>query len=160
MKLKNAIEQVEASEVFKAFKKENPLYYLAHVFYTVGKGETCQIGYYGPDTDRVVVFNAGEPISQAPPEEVFKSQPVVEKLELESVKILLEQALSIAEKAHHEKYPHELISQKIVILQTLKGAVYNITHVTKTFNIFNIKIDAVSGKVLSEHMQSILGLQG
>ena len=159
MKLKNAVKQVEESRIFQAFKKENPHYYLAHVFCTIGKGESLQVGYYSPDTDRVVVFNVGEEISQAPAEEVFKEHPTVLKLDLGQVQISLEEALNIADDFHRKKHPAELINQKIVILQNLNGLVYNITHVTRTFNIFNIKIDAVTGNVVSEHTQSILGLQ-
>lgn len=160
MKLKHAVAQVEASELFRQFQKENPPYYLAHVFYTSGKQESIQVGYYNPDTDRVVVFDLAEKITQQPADEVFKDHPTVQKLDLELVKIPFDQALQIAEDFHNKKHAAELITQKIVILQNLDGLVYNITHVTRTFNIFNIKIDAVSGEVLSEHTQSILGLQG
>ena len=160
MKLRHAIEQVEASDVFKQFQKENPGYYLAHVFHTSGKGEVTQVGYYNPDKDRVVVFDVSATIQQQPEDEVFKEHPAVNKLDLGQVKIDLEQALKTADELHQKKHAAELITQKIIILQNLNGLVYNITHVTRTFNIFNIKIDAVTGDVLSEHTQSILGLQG
>ncbi len=159
MKLKHAVAQVEATGLFRQFQKENPHYYLAHIFHTSGKGESTQIGYYNPDTDRVVVFDIGSTITQQPADEVFKDHPTVEKLDLEQVKIGLEEAMKIAEEFHNKKHAAELITQKITILQNLGGLVYNITHVTRTFNIFNIKIDAVTGEMLSEHTQSILGLQ-
>ncbi|MEK6963647.1 MAG: PepSY domain-containing protein [Nanoarchaeota archaeon] len=159
MKLKHAVAQVEASELFRAFQKDNPHYYLAHIFHTLGKGEVTQVGYYNPNTDRVVVFDVSSTIKQQPEDEVFKDHPIVSKLDLEQVKIGLEEAIKIADEFHNKKHAAELITQKIIILQNLNGLVYNITHVTRTFNIFNIKIDAVTGEMLSEYTQNITGLQ-
>ncbi len=159
MKLKQAVEEVERSEVFKNFLIDNPHYYLAHIFFMSGKEEARQVGYYSKDRDRVVVFELSNSIKQMPEAEVFKEQQHIEPLDLTRVLIGFEEALSLAEELHTKKYPAEIISQKIVILQNLNGLVYNITHVTRTFNICNIKIAADTGEVLSEHMQSILGLQ-
>lgn len=161
MILKKAIEKIEASEEFKKFKKENPDFYLAHAFTMVEKvQQDWQVGYYSKTKDMVVVFIVSKTVEMSPEEEVFKKPgKVVKKLDMKKVKLGLEKAIDISNKVMDEKYSAELVNKTIIILQNIETEMYNITLVTHTLNIINIKIDAKSGEVLSEARQSIMGLK-
>jgi len=177
MLLKTAVKKIESSKVFKDFKNRNPDFYLAHAFTIIDKiQQDWQTGYYSRTKDKVVVFmigketqsrkSAGMPkekllsITRSQEEEVFKKPGErVKKLDLKKVKINLEKAIDISEKLLKKKYPAEIVTKTIVILQHLETELYNLTLVTKSLNIINIKIDANNGKVLHESRQSILGLK-
>ncbi|MBU1202400.1 MAG: PepSY domain-containing protein [Nanoarchaeota archaeon] len=160
MLLKTAIKKLEESKEFKEFIKENKNHYLAHAFTIIDKiQQNWQIGYYGKETDKVVVFEVGKNISRFPEEEVFKKpEHKVKPLNLKKIKLTLEEALNIAEKLVSEKYSYETINKTIVIVQNLETEMYNLTLVTQTLHIINIKIDAHTGTILKEFRQSVMGL--
>jgi uncharacterized membrane protein YkoI len=91
-------------------------------------------------------------------EEAFKEGKSIELLELNKVNISLDEALDIAEKKRKEKYPSEIIYKSIVILQNIGVQVWNITLISMSFNIVNIKVDSETGEVVSSNMHSILNL--
>ncbi|MFH1590142.1 MAG: hypothetical protein ABIB43_06260 [archaeon] len=161
MILKKAIEKIESSDVFKAFKKDNPDFYLAHAFTIIERvQQEWQVGYYSKTKDKVVVFLAKKEIEKSPEEEVFKKPgKKVKELKLANIKVGLERAIDISNKVIDEKYSAEYLTKTIVILQNLETEMYNLTLVSQSMNIINIKIDAKSGKVLSEGRQSIMGLR-
>lgn len=159
MELKTAIEKLEQSELFSEFKKENPDYYLAHAFTIVDKVQMdWQIGYYGKKKDNVFVFEVGAEVSKHPQSEVFKKPgTIVKELKLDDVRISLEQAVNITDELVKEKYSFETITKTIVIIQNLEKEIYNLTLVTATFHIINVKIDTITGEIISEVRESILG---
>ena len=57
-------------------------------------------------------------------------------------------------------YPNELINRTIAILQDLEkyGTVWNITHITHSFNTINMKLGAEDGRVLYNSIESLMGL--
>lgn len=161
MILKQTIKNVEASKVFKSFIKEHPDYYLVHCFTMVDestKKYKWELGYYSEKTDKMVVFETEPEIVMKPEEEAFKKQATIKKLDLSKVKISVSKALDICNNLVKDKYPKQSITKKIIILQHLDKQVYNITLVTGSFNILNIKIDANTGEVLQENIQNIMNL--
>ncbi|MFH1770165.1 MAG: hypothetical protein ABH828_01270 [archaeon] len=160
MLLKRAIEILEKSKEFKGFKKENPDFYLAHAFTIIDKiQEDWQIGYYSKTRDKVVVFIVGKKITITPEEEVFKKpEKKITGLDMKNVKIDLEKAVEQAQFLVDTKYKGEIVSKTIVIVQNLEKELYNMTLVTLAMNIINIKVDAVTGKVIHHERQSIMGL--
>lgn len=161
MLLKVAVENIENSEVFKSFKEKNPEFYLAHAFTTIDNIQgNWLVGYYSKSKDKAVVFEADKEIKRHPEEDIFKEpDKKVEELDLKKVKISLEKALAKAENLKIEKYSAETVKKIIVILQKLETELYNLTLVTETFNMINVKIDANTGDVISESITSILGLK-
>nr|MCK4930125.1 PepSY domain-containing protein [Nanoarchaeota archaeon] len=161
MILKQTIKKVEESKTFKSFIKKHPDYYLVHCFTMVDEGEKkyiWELGYYSGKTDRMVVFETKPKIIRRAEEEAFKKQATIKKLDLSKVRISLSKALDICNNLVKDKYPKQNISKKIIILQHLDKQVYNITLVTRNFNILNIKIDSNTGEVLQENIQNILSL--
>jgi hypothetical protein len=162
MLLKEAIKKLESTKEFKDFLKEGSDCYLAHAFTMLDNDKSdWQIGYYNKDHDRVVIFEVGDDsLIRHPEDELFKkTNKAVKKLDMSKVNIDLEKALNIAEDLRKEKYSSEIVNKKIIIIQNIETQMYNLTLVTHTFNIINIKIDASSGDIISESRQSILGLR-
>jgi uncharacterized membrane protein YkoI len=161
MNLKQALKKVEQKKIFKKFIKDSPDYYLAHCFTTFQEGERkhkWELGYYSEKTDKLVVFETEPKIIMRDAEEAFKKEGTIKKLELSKVKISLSKALGICDELLKSKYPNRTITQKIIILQHLDQQLYNITLVTVSFDILNIRIDAATGEVISDNIQNIISL--
>lgn len=159
--LKSLVGKVESSRVFKSFIKEHPHYYLAHCFAMIsGDEEGCawELGYYSEKSDKLVVFETKPRIRMRPAEEVFKRSGVVKKLDLGAVRVGVKRALGVCEDVVRSKYAGERITKRIVILQHLDRQVYNITLVSRSFNIINIRVDARTGVVLEDDIRSIMSL--
>jgi hypothetical protein len=145
------VEKVEASQEFKL-----PEHVLVHVFSATGDLGVAELGYYGAD-DKITVFRTN-PISAMPPEEVFKEQGTLTKLDLSAVRIGLAQAGVKAEQYKQESYPHHMTMRMICILQQREQPEWNITIVTNTLHMINIKINAMTGELISRSMDSIMSL--
>ncbi|MBN2052443.1 PepSY domain-containing protein [Candidatus Woesearchaeota archaeon] len=161
MNIKDALKKVEASRAFKQFRKEHKDYYLVHCFAMVAEGEKdykWELGYYSEKRDKLVVFEAGQEITMRPEEDAFKKEGTIKKLELGKVKASVAKVLKACDELVQKKYPGKSITKRIIILQNLETQVYNITLVTLSFDILNIRVDAVSGKILSDNIQNIMSL--
>jgi len=159
MELKDAIAAVEKSKEYAEFAKAHPKAYLAHAF-SMEKPEDAfkwEFGYYAPDTKKIIVFET-DPVHKKPEDDVY-SENIVKKLDPASVKISPEEARRIALDLKQKTASAEMVTKLIVILQNLDVQVYNFTLVTHTFNIYNIRVDAASGEVVSSEMRSIMSLR-
>jgi hypothetical protein len=94
-------------------------------------------------------------------QKVFKKEESnVNKLELNDVKVELEEALKTANKVRSEKYKVDY-SKIIVLLQRLDvGQIWNITYITNTLSTLNIKLSCDSGDVLSEELIPLTNYKG
>jgi len=168
MALKEVVKKVESSKSFKQFIKSHPDYFLAHCFSMLVEGEKekgakkqdikWELGYYSLKTDKIVVFETEPKINMRPEEDAFKKEGIIKKLDIAKVKISISKALKVCDELVDKKYPNRSITKKIIILQNLDKQIYNITLVTLSFDILNIRIDAITGEVLSDNIQSIMGL--
>jgi len=159
MDINEIIKAVEDSEDFKNI---DPDHYLVHIFRMMGpdKSEDCQIGYYSKKVDKIIVFDYNEGIIKAtPPQEAFKEKNYIAALDLSKVKVSMDDALNTAQQVVKENYPAHLLSKAIVLLQKLPefGQIWNITVITHTFQVINIKVDAKTGKTIKHSMESLLG---
>ncbi len=157
MGLKQEVERLHNSKEFKEWKKQNKQTYLVHGFIMLkGDKQTAwQIGYYDKKADKVTAFFMEEKIKISPPADIFKKQGILHKLDIDKIKINLDKALDIAER--EQKKHKEIIAETIAILQNLDmGTVWNITYLTKSFNVINLKIDAINGKILHQNKTSFL----
>jgi uncharacterized membrane protein YkoI len=146
------IETVEKSSLFNQWKKQHPDSYLVHFFCM---NEQIQIGYYEKKADTITTFILGKEITQTVDTEIFKQHKVIPALNLNDVQISLQKAKEIV-KQLLKKYP-DPVTKEIIVLQTLeKEPVYNITLITATFKMLNVKIHAKNGEILKEEMQSLM----
>jgi hypothetical protein len=161
MNLNQILKKVEQSKVFRKFIKEHPDYFLAHCFTMASEGEKkfkWELGYYSEKTDKLIVFETEPKVNMRPEEEAFKKEGTIKKLEVSQVKAGITKALKTCDEVMKSKYPKESITKKIIILQNLEKQLYNITLVSMSFDIINIKIDAKTGEVLYDNIQNIMSL--
>lgn len=152
------VEKVEASPEFQEFSRQNPHHYLVHAFSTTaGTSSPIELGYYGEDTDLITVFKS-DPIAAMPPEEVFKQGGTLKQLDLSAVRLGLKDALDRAEKERAAAYPRHATLKAICVLQQQDSPTWNITLVTGTLQMINMRIDALTGQVISRSMQSIMNI--
>jgi uncharacterized membrane protein YkoI len=112
---------------------------------------------------QVDFFEAGKihsllPDGNVKEDELFGKEELKE-LDLDVVKIDLIHALQSVEKIRDDKYEGMEANKVIVILQRTESTIWNVTWLTKDFKVFNVKIDAVSGDVLREKCDSIMGFK-
>ena len=158
--LKKLVKELEVSKEFKSFKKDNPDAYLAScVIIVEGKnfGE-WQIDYYLPEKHKMTSFVMKEPLQVLNEQDIFQKEKVkVKELELKDVKVGLKKALSLLEAFRKKKYETEFPGKVIVVLQVLEdGPVWNLTLLTATLKVLNVKMDAINGKVSSDTIESFL----
>lgn len=152
------VAKVEASEAFRQFKRAHKEQYLVHLFCHAKEEAKVEIGYYGAEDDTITTFTT-DPVERKPPEEVFKREGTLEELDLGEVEVGLSRAREIAEAYRREHYPAHPVTQEICILQRLGIQVWNLTLVTSTLNMLNIRIAAHSGEIISAEMRNILDLR-
>ena len=118
-----------------------------------------QFDFYDKKKDTITSYVCGEEIKEINTDsDVFKEDHVVLKeLDLAEVKFSFEEALRKAKKILKTK--HESANKVIVVLQYSKIQMWNITFLTNTFNMLNIKISAKNGKVVEEKLASLLSFK-
>lgn len=150
-------QKLVTSTEFKSWQKTHPQSYLSHFYCRLDRSFTplppWEIGFYSPKNDKITVFQITEKISLKPEEEVFKDCPTIEKLDRKLVKTGFPPVLEIFQKIKREHYPHEILFSGFLILQNFQHqTIWNISYITRSFQILNVKINAVNKKVLSHQL--------
>ena len=160
MKLKSLMKKLNESDDFKDWQKKNKNSYLSHIFNMNDKinKDIWQIGDYNVDTDKMTNFVIDkEEIKVALNLEIFKKDNKINELVLKKVKIDIDKADKTARDFQKDNYPSEIAMMRILVLQNLEKVeqVYNITFVTHSLKILNIKIDANNGKAILHNLSSV-----
>ncbi|MAE13212.1 hypothetical protein CMO92_01485 [Candidatus Woesearchaeota archaeon] len=150
------ITKVESSESYKEFIKNHPDYYLVHLF-CMQPDENWQAGYYSEKEDKIVIFS-GTPVMNSTEEDSFKKQGIIHPLPINEITIDADKAIQLAEQAKNTKHSAETINKKIIILQIIEQPVWNITLISDSFSMINIRIHAKTGETLRIKADSILSL--
>lgn len=152
--LKDILKNIEQTAVFKKWKTGHENAFLSSFFIVDEQG--WQLAFYSPGNKKMSTF-LKDRLVQAD-SAIFKLKgEKVEELKLEEVNVDLEEAYSIADKELEEKHPGYKPNKKIIVLQKLDGIpIWNITYLTTSFYIYNIKIDASSKKITFEDFTSAL----
>jgi len=161
MNIIQAIKSVDKSNEFKSFIKESPEYYLAHCFTMLDENERkyeWELGYYSPKKDKLVVFETVPSIKLRDEDDPFTRDNVIKELDMKQVKISLARALEVCDELVKDKYSAHAITKRIIILQNIEKPTYNITLVMRSFSVLNIKIDAVTGSIVSHNLQNLMEL--
>jgi Zn-dependent metalloprotease len=160
LELKELHDAVQNSKEFKEWHKKNSDFYLCS-FFTILNEQGWQVDYYSPSKDRIASFTYDKKIKILDTDsKIFKKEGLkVDKLNLDDIKINLKKALDIVIKLRDKKYKNEKANKIIIILQNIKKPLWNITYLTSTFNILNVKIDAKSGKILEEKIMPALSFK-
>lgn len=150
------VKTVEQTTPFKEFKKQFPKAYLVHIF-SMTK-QPLQLGYYDHDSELITTFNVNDGV-QKEQSAAFRepNKKAIKPLEITTVIITMDEAEEIAVSIQKQKFPKELIREKILILQNLAmGQVFNITFITQAFKTINIKIDAATKEIKAADMNSLV----
>ncbi len=150
MNAAEAVRKLEASSEFTDWKKENKDAFLSSLFAMFDKefeGEWLA-SYYSPSAKKVTTFFVDELECLKKGDDAAEKQPKM--LDMSRVKTAMADAVAAA-KAGLDKRTGEGIQKTIAILQNLdEGQVWNVSLMTSSFNMFNIKIDAETGKEISQ----------
>lgn len=163
MDIKKYLSEIEKSDKYHDWKGKNKNSFLAHVFamFDIKNENILQFGYYNKDNDKITTFIVeGEKVTMSAESEIFKKdEHEVKELELDKVKLTLNQAKDIMKEFQEGKYGREKPTNSFVILQHLEqGNIYNFTYVTAAFNMLNAKIDSSTGEILDSHLSSLMDM--
>lgn len=162
MNVFDVIKKLEKSKEYSSWKKTSEKSYLAHCFRMNDEAnkDLWQIGYFNPKSNLISVFMIdNESITKNPDAEVYKEQEkLVEKLNVDLVKIDENEAMQKSDEVIKENYKGIAVFKSFMILQNLEGIgqVWNMTFVTQQFKTVNIKIDANSGVCVSHKEVSLI----
>ena len=157
------LEKVESSELYIKWKKEHSKSFLSSCF-SIGNDIQelkWQIDFYDPHDKKITSFVIDENKNiKCKEEDIFKQpKDVINELELNKVKIDLDKAVLKLDKWRKRKFPGEMPSQRIFVLQNLNTIVWNITLINTSFNVLNIKIDAIKGSLIDHSLTNVMGFK-
>jgi hypothetical protein len=150
--LKTSLRQIKDSKHFKEWSIKHPESYLTSAFFS----NDWQLDFYCPKEDNMTSFTkTGKETS-----DIFrKEKREIPELKLEEIEVDVFEAKEIMKKLLKQKYEDQKPTKEIIILQKIEHPTWNITFITEKFNILNVKIDAISGKIISEKLESALSFQ-
>lgn len=180
------VESVESGKAFSEWRKGNKGACLSSAFVMAkgaaeleqesGAGAEWLLSYYDKEDDTFTTFGSlGS--QKAAKEQAFKEGRTLPQLNPGLVKVEVWDGIKAAEGVRLSKYKGEEATRVIAILQPLTGEeifdsgssdggdlgkgseaipVWNLTYITSAYNILNIKIDARTGKVLSDRMSGVM----
>jgi hypothetical protein len=162
METKETYSLLIKSKEFKDWKKKSAGSYLAHVFRMFDEENKglWQFGYYNSDDTITTFLVEGNSVKQIPSQNIFKKDNVaIAELKMSLVKIDFESAMEKACKIQSEKYGSHPVLKSFAILQKIgNDQVFNITFLTKTFNMLNLRIDSGNGGIVNEKFSSLASM--
>jgi len=161
MDILERLNYLEKSEAFSKWKKENPEFFLSHIFVMFDNlnKDIIQCGYYSPKIDRIITFvvQDGEIVKSGESEVFRHPDKNVKEFERDKIKISLDQAYKIMEDFQKKEYPNQSAVKSFVIIQNIdEGMVYNFTYMTPTFYTLNVKVSCETGEVVSHLLHSLI----
>jgi hypothetical protein len=121
-----------------------------------------QFGFFDDETNQIYAYVVKEDSIEALPSSEAMKEPdsYLQTLNLADVEVLKIEAEYIALDFVAQKYNLPLGSVKIFLLQndTQFGQIWNITLVTATFDVVNVKIHGKTGDILFDKKHSLLDM--
>lgn len=112
-----------------------------------------RISYYNPPAHKITTFTEH---SRHGTEEPFSPESLLPKLKIFEVQIRDDEAVELATATLNKHYKNEQAQRTILVLQNLsEEAAWNITFITNTFKVINIRLSAESGKEISHTMSNV-----
>ena len=150
MNLKGDYSKIIESEEFQGFKKENESAFLANVFLD-SNGWQFNFAF----DKKMISFYIESDLIKTEESEAYEKDSNPEELEIEKIKIDLEKVEEIVKKLSDEE-----ITKKIIILQQKEVPYWNITNITSSLNVLNVRVNAISGEILEQKEESIMNFRG
>ena len=165
MDLKPALKKLQQSPSFRKWHDKNKSTYFSYAFKIPQEMQEneWQLGFYDSKSDKITTFvMKNDSIDIRKEDDVFKEDETkVHQLEMDKIKLDLNEALAKAVEFQSKNYPKDRSVKTIAILQNIAGSgnIWNITFITESFNMLNMKIDASTGSMASYNLSSILSLR-
>lgn len=160
--IKDFLKRAEASGEFKSWKESHKHSYLCSAF-MIGNdisSKNWQLDFYDKDDDMMTSITEENSSIKLKEQSVFKKpKDEIKELELGKIKFDLDKAVAKIDSLRKKKFPGETPSQKIFVLQNLDAITWNITYINTSFNVLNVKINAINGKIIDKSLTSILGFK-
>ncbi len=169
---KKDIKRLMESKEFKAWRDSHKDSYLSDFFCILdddsSKDNTWQIDFYNPSDDTLTSFELPVDMRKKcrlkeSESKIFKHEKEnVDKLDISKVKLTDKEAISSAKKKLNDNHKGETPTKTILVLQHNKEhkmAIWNITMMTSSLNLFNAKLDASSGILLDYSLKSAMSLK-
>lgn len=159
-KIKEKYNNLIATEMYKEFIEHNPDYKLSHFFFVNESNNLVdeQVGFYSEKTDKVVSFDLLRH-SASEPENAAKTSGTIPSFSVKDVEVDVDEALKICQELVDKEYSQHTSTKTICILQTLDNILlWNITVITNTLHMINIKINAKTKEVITHSAKSIMSL--
>jgi len=148
-KIKEFLEELKDNEKFKG---KNQLAYNTSVCLIDNQ---LSVDFYDPNSDKITSFTKQKDEILSQESEVFRQEKKeIEELQINKIQINQKKA----EEIISGKYKDEA-TKKIFILQQVNTPIWNITYLTSKLDILNVKINAVSGEIIEEKIESALNFQ-
>ena len=157
--VKEAVSAVKSSDIYKGWIKENSGSYLACLILTLQSEKGWEVSFYSKSKNRMTTFSV-DPVAVIDKDaEVFKKDETeVEELELERVFFTFDQVKDLVDRTIEEMVKNDRVVREILVLQKIKYNMWNIICITEKMTIVNIRIDAVTGKILKKEATSAFGM--
>lgn len=151
--LKNSLKKIIDNKDFAKWKKKHQSSYFTSAFLS---DDVWQFDFLDPDSGMMACFKIVDNGIFCEESEIFrKERKEIKELDLNEIRIDLEKAEKLVFKTMSKEYKDEEIQKKFIVIQVLDKLVWNITYITKKFNVLNVKIDAVKGIVLEHSAESL-----
>lgn len=145
----DSYKKLLSSNIFKNWKNKNKDSYLCSCFNILeNEDRNWQFDFYNKN-NTITSFIMNNTIEIDKDQEIFqKEKTELKELNLEKVKLKLNEALKLIKTKYKDNF-----FKTIAILQPY---VWNITQISSEFKILNVKIDAITKKIISEKYESVL----
>ena len=143
------------SEKFKSWRNKNKDSYLSSVFFLKDneRSSGLQFDYYLPKKKRMTTFIVDNNIKVTKDQKIFTTSDKIDEIDLKDIKFSFDNVVKLV----MPKYRDKRFVKEIIIVQSLNSKLlWNVSLVTSDFNLINIKIDAVNGKIIEETSSSLL----
>ena len=147
------IDKVRNSEIFKNWHTDEYL-----VSYNL-IDDTQNVNFYSNRTKKITTFAVSDRIEMKE-DQVFQNEARdLEELDLTTISIDINMAMKQVDKIKNIRIPSDLITKKIIILYQEKVPIWNLTYITSNLNVLTVKINAIDGEVINEHLQSVFNMR-
>ncbi len=169
---KNDVERLIETLMFQEWSEKHTKAYLSDFFCILDKESSddnmWQVDYYNPEDDTMTSFEVPADkrkkcsIKQEESKVFKKEADTVEQLSVGEITKTDADVVDIAQENLKLQHAHEQPTKSILILQHSKDhkvPIWNVTLMTMALNMFNVKINAITGEVLESSLKSAMSLK-
>lgn len=156
---KEAVSNVKSSNAYKEWLKENPDSYLACLILTLQSEKGWEVSFYSKSKNKMTTFSV-DPVAVIDKDaEVFKKDETeVEELELDRLFFTFDQVQEVIDRLIEELVKNDRVVKEILVLQKIKYNMWNIICITEKMTLVNIRINALTGKILKKEATNAFGM--